>query len=120
MSFSIIAADDVVINGPLSRPSGKGSVYDHLRSADSRFANLEMLLTKSVYNAKKLNALKTDPIHAQVIRDIGIDVVTVANNHGMEYGVEGLYDTSKAFDAVGAALELKKVRGGFEVRITQA
>ena len=101
--MSILALGDIVINGPLNRPIGKGTMYDHVRAADSSFANLEMPFSKNGFAAEKLIPLKADPIHAHVIRDIGVDVVTVANNHGMDYGVEGLRETSHALDNVGIA-----------------
>jgi len=101
MSFSVVATGDVVINGPLHRPTGKGSMYDHLRTANCCFANLEMPFVKKGYPAEKLIALKADPIHAPIIRDLGIDVVSVANNHGMDYGIEGLRDTAHALDDAG-------------------
>jgi poly-gamma-glutamate capsule biosynthesis protein CapA/YwtB (metallophosphatase superfamily) len=103
MAFSVIATGDVVLNRPLNRPSGKGSIYDHLRTADSCFANLEMPFTKSISGAEKLIPLKADPVHAPIIRDLGIDVVTVANNHGMDYNVQGLLETLEALDDVGVA-----------------
>lgn len=112
MTFSVIAIGDIVLNGPLNRPTGKGSVYDHLHTGDSCFANLEMPFTKSEHDAEKLITIKADPMHASIIRDLGIDVVTVANNHGMDYGVEGLRETSETLDSAGIA----HVGGGENVR----
>lgn len=93
----------MVINGNLHRSAGDGTIYDHLRSADSGFANLEMPFSKDGYPAEKLVPLKCDPKHAHIIRDAGFDVVTVANNHGMDYGYEGLRTTIKSLDEVGVA-----------------
>lgn len=101
MSFSVVAGGDVVLSGPLRRPPGAAPIYDELRTADSRFVNLEMPFSKTGCPTEKLIPLKADPDHASVIRDLGIDVVTVANNHGMDYGVEGLRETLKALDGVG-------------------
>ncbi|EXJ79495.1 hypothetical protein A1O1_08759 [Capronia coronata CBS 617.96] len=103
MTFSVLAAGDLVINGPLNRPTGKGTVYDHVRSVDSCFANLEMPFSKNGYPVEKLIPLRCSPDHAPVIRDIGVDVVTVANNHGMDYGIEGLVESLGALDEVGVA-----------------
>ncbi|OAG45205.1 hypothetical protein AYO21_00553 [Fonsecaea monophora] len=103
MSVSILAAGDIVLNDKLNRTPGPGTVYDRLRAADSCFANLEMPFCKDGYPAEKLIALRCDPQHASVIREIGVDVVTVANNHAMDYGMEGLRMTSQALDRVGVA-----------------
>ncbi|KAH8895226.1 hypothetical protein GQ53DRAFT_855387 [Thozetella sp. PMI_491] len=103
MSFSIIGAGDVVLNGPLRRPTGSGTVYDHLRTADSCFVNLEMPFTKHPAHAEKLITLKCDPVHTSVLTDLQIDVVTVANNHGMDFGEEGLRETIQALGSAGIA-----------------
>ncbi|EXJ75643.1 uncharacterized protein A1O5_00150 [Cladophialophora psammophila CBS 110553] len=62
-----------------------------------------MPFTKDGYPAEKLIPLKGDPAQANVIRELGIDVVTCANNHGMDFGFEGLRMTSQALDTVGVA-----------------
>lgn len=103
MSFSVIGTGDLVINGPLNRPVDKNSIYDHVQTADSCFANLEMPFSKDASPAEKLIAIKCDPVHAPIICDLGIDVVTVANNHGMDYGIEGLRTTSRTLDDAGVA-----------------
>lgn len=103
MTFSVVGTGDLVINGPLQRPVSQNKVYDHVRHADSCFANLEMPFSKDGWPAEKLIALKCDPVHAHIIGDLGIDVVTMANNHGMDYGDEGLRMTSQALDASGVA-----------------
>lgn len=103
MSVTIVATGDIVLDGQLRHPSGEGTIYDRLRAADSCFANLEMPFCSEWYPAEKLIALRCDPAHANVIRDIGVDVVTGANNHGMDYGFEGLRMTSRTLDSVGVA-----------------
>ena len=103
MSICIIATGDIVIKDQLRRPTGNGTVYDRLRAADSCFANLEMPFIKDGHPAEKLIPLKCDPAHANVIHDIGVDVVTGANNHGMDFGFEGLRMTSQTLDSIGVA-----------------
>ncbi|KAH8701805.1 hypothetical protein BGW36DRAFT_355958 [Talaromyces proteolyticus] len=103
MSFSALGTGDIVLAGPLNRPIGKGTVYDHVRAADTCFANLEMPFVKNGYATEKLIALKADPVHSHIIRDIGVDVVTIANNHGMDYGIEGLRETIQTLDSIGVS-----------------
>ncbi|KIV79195.1 hypothetical protein PV11_06767 [Exophiala sideris] len=101
MSFSVVAAGDVVLSGPLHRPTNE--VYDHLRGADSSFVNLEMPFTKSNSPNEKLIPLKCEPGHARTLQAIGVDVVTLANNHGMDYGIEGLRETLQTLKDTGIA-----------------
>lgn len=103
MSFSIIGTGDLVLSGPLNRPVDKNNVYNHIKAADSCFANLEMPFSKGDHPAEKLIALKCDPKHSMVVRGVGVDVVTVANNHGMDFGLEGLRTTCAALDQAGIA-----------------
>lgn len=88
MPLSVVVGGDVVINGPLHRPIAKNPVYRELHTADTNFVNLEMPFAspsaannKDTYGAEKLIALHTDPSHAPVLQELGLDVVTVANNH---------------------------------------
>ncbi|KAI1617333.1 hypothetical protein EDD37DRAFT_37378 [Exophiala viscosa] len=101
MSFSVVAAGDVVLSGPLHQPTNE--VYNHLHSADSSFVNLEMPFTISSSPSEKLIPLKCEPAHARILQDLGVDVVTLANNHGMDYGVEGLRETLQTLKDVGIA-----------------
>ncbi|KEF57730.1 uncharacterized protein A1O9_05649 [Exophiala aquamarina CBS 119918] len=103
MVFTVVATGDLVINGPLQRPVDQNQVYDHVRNADSCFSNLEMPFSRDGLPSEKLIALKCDPIHAPIIRDVGVDVVTMANNHGMDYGNEGLLTTAEALDGADVA-----------------
>lgn len=110
MPISVVVGGDVVINGPLHRPIATNPVYSELHTADTNFVNLEMPFASphvanntDTYGAEKLIALHADPAHAPVLHDLGLDVVTVANNHGMDYGVGGLRTTLQALDGVGIA-----------------
>ena len=103
MSIEISVVGDIVLSKALQQPSGEGNIYHHLRSTDSCFANLEMPFTTSNVPAEKLIALKCDPVHASILPQLGIDVVTVANNHGMDYGVKGLHETIDALNSVKVA-----------------
>ncbi|KAL1890446.1 hypothetical protein Sste5346_008274 [Sporothrix stenoceras] len=110
MPISVVVGGDVVINGPLHRPIASNPIYRELHTADTNFVNLEMPFASpaaadntDTYGAEKLIALHADPAHAPVLKDLGLDVVTVANNHGMDYGIGGLRTTLKALNSVGIA-----------------
>jgi len=100
----LLAVGDVAPLYPLDTASpGSGEVWDYLRSADLTTANLELPLTTGASRADKAITLRADPEVAPSLHQAGIGLVTVANNHALDYGVEGLYDTLSALRDVGVA-----------------
>jgi poly-gamma-glutamate synthesis protein (capsule biosynthesis protein) len=91
-----------------------------LRQADIAFANLEMPLS----GRGRLGGLQRDgqdsvfrgaPAFAEVLAWAGIDVVSTANNHALDAGEEGLFDTrTSLLDAgvqpVGSGRDLDEAR----------
>lgn len=57
------------------------------------FANMEMPLSKRGVEAQKWSALRSDPEVIGDIRGMGIDSVSLANNHMMDFGPDALADT---------------------------
>ena len=64
-------------------------------------ANLELPLTTADVPADKAITLRADPNIAPSLREKGIDVATVANNHALDYGPEGLAETIAALRGAG-------------------
>ena len=60
--------------------------------------NLEGTLTTSTQRANKRFAFKGHPELAAILKEGSIDIVTLANNHSMDYGLQRLQDTKKALD----------------------
>lgn len=71
------------------------------RDADFVFANLETSLTTSNDRADKAVWLKADPTLAEDLNTLGVNLVTIANNHTMDFGEAGLIDTLKALKSSG-------------------
>ena len=65
------------------------------------FGNLEVPLTTSGIAAEKAATHRADPNRVTDLREMGVDVVTLANNHMLDYGVEGLRDTIVAVESAG-------------------
>jgi poly-gamma-glutamate capsule biosynthesis protein CapA/YwtB (metallophosphatase superfamily) len=63
--------------------------------------NLEMPLSRRGYRVRKHSNLRSDPERADDVRSMGIDAVSLANNHMMDYGPEALFDTLEACDRAG-------------------
>jgi poly-gamma-glutamate capsule biosynthesis protein CapA/YwtB (metallophosphatase superfamily) len=72
-----------------------------LADADVTIANLEGTFTDRGAAASKFYTFRTPPRHAQGLAQAGIDIVSLGNNHAMDFGAEGLRDTMAALDAVG-------------------
>jgi poly-gamma-glutamate capsule biosynthesis protein CapA/YwtB (metallophosphatase superfamily) len=98
----LLAVGDVAPLHPLdAASSGSGEVWDYLRSADLATANLELPLTTGASRADKAITLRADPEVAPSLWEAGIRLVTVANNHALDYGAEGLHDTLSALRDAG-------------------
>jgi len=46
---------------------------------------------------------RAPPVAAEVLADLGVDCVTLANNHALDYGTDALLDTIAHLDAAGIA-----------------
>ena len=100
--FFLLAVGDVAPLYPMDAISpGSGEIWDYLRSADLATANLELPLTTGGASVDKAITLRADPEVAPSLRETGIGLVTLANNHALDYGVEGLYDTLSALRDAG-------------------
>lgn len=78
-------------------------VWGYLHSADLTIANLELPLTTADTPTDKAITLRADPNIAPSLREKGIDLATVANNHALDYGPEGLAETIDALRNAGIA-----------------
>ncbi|GMQ90964.1 MAG: CapA family protein [Gammaproteobacteria bacterium] len=85
--------------------------------ADIVFANLEGPLTDGGKRDRKKRFVFRSPPNkvALALKRAGIDIVSLANNHSLDYGAEGLFDTTFALDRqnilyVGAGKNIKAAR----------
>ncbi|HSB72978.1 MAG TPA: CapA family protein [Candidatus Methylomirabilis sp.] len=84
------------------------AVIETLRAADIAFANLEAPLTTRGVRAEKQNTLRADPGQVEDLLAAGLDVVSLANNHMLDYGIDGLTDTLALLERQG----VRQVGGG--------
>lgn len=77
------------------------ALISHLITGDIAFANLEGALTDRGEPWPKGYNFRTPPRFTSGLRDAGFDIVSLANNHTMDYGIVGLEDTLDALDAAG-------------------
>ncbi len=82
-----------------------GSLKNEISRADLAFVNLE---TPLCINGKPINKigpnLKAHPDCAKALFDAGFGVIGLANNHIMDFGTEGLYETIQACQNLGLAI----------------
>ena len=69
--------------------------------SDIFMVNLENPVTRATEKVEKKYNFKMDPIYLQTLLDGGVTIVTCANNHVFDYGLQGLDDTMRNLDSVG-------------------
>lgn len=80
---------------------GFGTAFDVLEAADVAVVNLETAITTGGQAAPKQFTFRAPPEALDALQAAGIEAVSLANNHGMDYGQEGLRDTLEAETASG-------------------
>lgn len=76
-------------------------VAPYLQEADLTFGNLEGPLTDLPTRFPRVNALRGSPQMAPVLKQVGFDVMSLANNHAIDYGRPGLRQTREVLQAAG-------------------
>jgi hypothetical protein len=104
MDLTIVG--DVVVSGlPRRRvgnpPAPGDSAFPLLAHGDLTIGNLEVPLTDGGQRAEKLVAMRAPISGAAELAELGFDLVSLAMNHALDYGVEGMRDTVAALDAAG-------------------
>ncbi len=80
-----------------------GSAVELMRAADVTIVNLECALTdENASPILKLGPNLKAPVDTAVtLKDAGVDICAIANNHVLDFGVKGLNDTVSALKACG-------------------
>ena len=74
-----------------------------MHGAEVTFGNLEAPLTARGVRAEKAATHRAHPDRIAEVKGFGFDVVTLANNHMLDYGQEGLADTLAVLKSAGVA-----------------
>lgn len=105
----ISAVGDIMLAGrwaPLLREKGYdrpfGGVAAALAKSDINLANLESPIASGgkEYTAKKFR-FRAEPEVARAVRKAGFNLVTLANNHSMDFGAVALAETMANLEAAG-------------------
>ena len=76
-------------------------IRDVLDAADLALVNLECPFTERGEKLQKNFNFRARPELVKILQNASVDVVTLANNHLMDYGPDGLTDTIQTLDAAG-------------------
>lgn len=101
ISFSRGVEQTIIRTQDLNYPFAE--LGDFLSQADITFANLETPLTPGRVIQSGEMTFRSDPKMAQVLKDQGFDIVSLANNHTPNFGAKGLRDTFQFLDEVQVA-----------------
>ena len=107
----IIAVGDLSFNGGYHRLlEQRGPEFPVRRlatrweGADLRLGNLESPLVASAPKVEPSKlTLRAAPQSLETLRRLGIDCVSLANNHTMDYGPEGMFETVEKLQSIGIA-----------------
>lgn len=77
-------------------------LLEEMRNADICMVNNEFQFsTRGTPMEDKQFTFRTDPEHVQMLLDMGVDIVSLANNHTIDFGTEALQDTFTTLDDAG-------------------
>ncbi|MFA6003650.1 MAG: CapA family protein [Elusimicrobiota bacterium] len=99
VTVSLTAVGDIRLDGPVGEILAKGGISapfsglgDSLR-ADILLGNLECPLTKRGTKQPKTWTFRAPPKNLAALKAAGFNILTIANNHVLDYGPDGIFDT---------------------------
>lgn len=79
-------------------------LLEEMKQADIAMANQEFPFSTGGTKAPdKQFTFRVDPLYTSILTELGIDTVTLANNHALDYGAEALIDTFEALNGAEIA-----------------
>jgi poly-gamma-glutamate capsule biosynthesis protein CapA/YwtB (metallophosphatase superfamily) len=101
--FRMAAVGDVVLTRPFTDDLDPRflSMLELVASADVAFANLETVLGHSGYPREKIITLRAEPKIADDLRQMHFDVLSLANNHTVDFGEDALLATIELLEGNG-------------------
>jgi poly-gamma-glutamate capsule biosynthesis protein CapA/YwtB (metallophosphatase superfamily) len=106
--FSLSLAGDSIIMTPASVHGSDprfAKLRDVIRGSDAAFTNLEGTFPgRNSYPAAEFRAtwIAVDPAMLKELQWIGFNLFSIANNHAMDFGIDGLLNTMEGLKSAGA------------------
>ena len=86
----------------MMRDESFAAVVELLRAADVATGNLEGIIVDGrTFTGSRMGGHGAEPGAADSLKDMGFDLVARPNNHGNDFGPEGMAETSAHLDRVG-------------------
>jgi len=108
--YHLWAVGDIMLDrGVLGRVERNNMEYDFpfaligddLASADLVFGNLEGSMSDTGTDTEKAYSFRFNPAFAEALNRASFDVVSLANNHMLDWGRDSLCETTKNLESVG-------------------
>ncbi|MGZ2505264.1 poly-gamma-glutamate capsule biosynthesis protein CapA/YwtB (metallophosphatase superfamily) [Rhizobium beringeri] len=107
--FTMVAVGDLIVSRPLTKGNHPGfdEIAQILRDADATFGNMETLIFDIRSFKGSPQAEYGGAYHISVpelgadLKAIGFNLMSRANNHSLDWGVEGMRETSRVLDESG-------------------
>ena len=107
---TLVFAGDILIGNAVSANYDAGGMdgvlskdmQDILKNADIVMVNEEFPFSeRGVQMEDKQFTFRMNPRYVSLFKDMGVDIVSLANNHVLDYGAEALSDTFMTLDEAG-------------------
>lgn len=95
---TIAAVGDIFLQEALPQTAELAAVSEVLRGVDIAFGNLETPVSTRGAPAEKWVNMRMPPELLADVQDLGFDIVTLANNHMMDFGEVAFFDTMRFLD----------------------
>lgn len=95
---TIAMVGDIFLQEALPQTAELAAVSDVLRGVDVAFGNLETPVSERGTPVDKWINMRMPPDLLSVLVDMGIDIVTLANNHMWDFGEVAFFDTLRHLD----------------------
>jgi len=112
----LVALGDVLLKGVLDLAPASifGELWPLLKAADIRTCNLEGPLTIGLSPAGSIGSfVGTNPFAVGILEAAGLDVVNLANNHMLDYGLAGIQETVERLGSADIGVCGLESREGF-------
>lgn len=104
---SLVFAGDVYLSGHVTNlydASGIAGVLDEKLLAEMQNADILMVNEEFPFGTKgapvedKEYTFRVNPLYVSILKDMGVDIVSLANNHVLDYGTETLQETFQVLE----------------------
>ena len=117
----LLADGSVPMNAYYNRDKGLPGIFSEdlirmMTESDIMMLNNEFSFSeRGSAIAGKQYTFRANPSKVDIFRDMGVDVVSLANNHALDYGTDALMDTfdtldEAGIDYIGAGAELERAK----------